>query len=362
MRVAATPAAPKGCSLRSHSIMGGVGAIIGFGGMGRRHARALKALGVPLVAMCDTREQAREEARAEYPGVRTFHSVPAFVEAMAGKIDIVCVVTNTPSRADILRLLLAGGAKRVLTEKPFATNVADARAVTRAYEEAGAMLTVNTFRHFCDNHLRLRELIRSGKLGKLRYASIQSASTGLGNMGSVFFDVMNFYIESRPVEIVGAIDKTGTPSPRGPQFRDPGGFGMVRYENGARGFIDTSEDTGVPYTFHLVTTYGRVFVDELFNDWRVSLRNEEDKKRPLTYYLCPLIDEPFELTHGYDPVEMTSFTMLAMMADRPEAHNARGAVTVMEMIMAMHVSDAKSCAPITLPLATEHHHLDVPFA
>lgn len=342
--------------------MDAAAAIIGYGGMGRRHASALKALGLSLAAVCDTRERALEEARAEYPGVRTFDNVPALIEAMAGKVDIVCVVTNTPGRAAVLRQLLAGGAKRVLTEKPFTTNVADAYSLARAYEEAGVMLTVNTFRHFCDNHLRLRELLRSERLGKLRYVSIQSASTGLGNMGSVFFDVMNFYMESRPVVIIGGVDKTGTPSPRGPQFRDPGGFGMVRYENGARGFIDTSEDTGVPYTFHFVTTYGRIFVDELFSDWRVSLRSKEDQSRPLTYYLCPLVDDSFELTHGYDPVEMTGFTMRAMMEDRPESRNARAAVTVMEMIVAMHISDAKGCAPVELPLAPEHHRLDIPFA
>ena len=190
-------------------------AIIGYGGMGSRHARALKALGVSLAAVCDTREQAREEARAEYRSIRTFDNVPEMVEAVAANVDIICVVTNTPERAGILRQLLAAGAKRVLTEKPFTTNVADAHSLARAYEDAGVMLTVNTFRHFCDNHLRLRELLREGSLGELRYLSIQSASAGLGNMGSVFFDVMNFYIESRPVAIMGNIDKTGTPSPRG---------------------------------------------------------------------------------------------------------------------------------------------------
>ena len=330
--------------------------------MGVRHARALKALGVRLSAVCDTREEAREKARVEFPGLRAFDSVPAFVEAIADKVDIVCVVTNTPSRAAILRQLVAAGTRRVLTEKPFTTNVADAHALTKAYDQAGAMLTVNTFRHFCDNHLRLREILRSGEIGDLRFFCIQSASTGLGNMGSVFFDVMNFYLESRPVDVAGHIDRTGTPNPRGPQYRDPGGFGMVRYANGARGFLDTSEDTGIPYSFHIVTTFGRIFIDEIFGNWHISQRNQQDRQRPLTHYLCPLADRPFPLTHGYDPVEMTGFTIRSMLEGRREAHNARSAVTVMEMIMAMHISDANGGQPVALPLAREHHSFDLPFA
>lgn len=336
-------------------------AIIGLGGMGMRHARACRQLGASVVALCDTREEALDAGLREAPGAATYRSLSEFASA-ASRADLVSVVTNTPSRAKILMELLQAGSRRVLTEKPFSTNLADAYAVTEAYEKARAQLTVNTFRQFCDNHIRLRNMVRSGKLGQPRYMAIHSASTGLGNMGSVFFDLMNFYLESRPIEITGAIDRTGTPSVRGPQFRDPGGWGVVRYENGARGFLDSCEDTGVPYTFHIVTTYGRIVIDELFNHWKVSVRSDEDRACPLTYYLAPLADVPFELRHGYDPVQMTGFAMAAALNSLPEAANARRAVEVMEMIMALHVSDAAGRVPIRLPLERQHYALDIHFA
>ena len=112
-----------------------------------------------------------------------------------------------------------------------------------------------------------------------------------------------------------------------------------------------------------MTTYGRIYIDELFNRWQVSVRSEADQtERPLTYYLAPLVDVPFELTHGFDPVEMTSFAMRAALEDRPAAANARAALTVMEMIMAMHVSDQAGRVPVALPLDRRHHALDIPFA
>jgi predicted dehydrogenase len=336
-------------------------AIIGLGGMGVRHARACRQLGASVTTLCDTREEALEAGLREAPGAERYRSLSEFASA-ARRADLVSVVTNTPSRAKILMELLQAGSRRVLTEKPFSTNLADAYAVTAAYEQAGAQLTVNTYRQFCDNHVRLRDMLRSGKLGQPRHMAVHSASTGLGNMGSVFFDLMNFYLDSRPVEVTGAIDRAGTPSVRGPQFRDPGGWGIVRYENGARGFLDTCEDTGVPYTFHIVTTYGRIVIDEIFNQWKVSVRTEEDRARPLTYYLAPLVDVPFELMHGYDPVQMTGFAIAAAVRGLPEAANARRAVEVMEMIMAVHVSDAAGRVPVRLPLERQHHALDIPFA
>ncbi len=337
-------------------------AIIGLGGMGIRQIRACRQLNAKVVALCDTREEALQAGLREAPGAAMYRS-PSEFASVASRADLVSVVANTPSRAKVLLELVEAGSRRVLTEKPFTTNLADAYAVAEAYEKVGAQLTVNTFRHFCDNHVRLRDLIRSGALGQPRYVAIQSASTGLGNMGSVFFDLMNFYLESRPIEVMGIIDKTGTPSVRGSQFRDPGGYGIVRYENGARGFLDTSEDTGVPYTCHIVTTYGRIFIDELFNRWEISVRSKEDvAAHPLTYYLAPLVEVPFELSHGYDPVEMTGFAMAAALDDRAEAANARQALVVLEMIMATHLSDGAGRVPIRLPLEQRYHALDIPFA
>ena len=337
--------------------------VVGVGGMGTRHVRAAKMLGAKVTALCDANPDKLAAALREAPQAKTYTSIKELIDAGAHKADLVCVVTNTPVRVEILIALAQAASNRVLTEKPFTTNVKDAHTVTEFFADKGISLTVNTFRHFCDNHVRLRQLLRSGNLGQPRHISIQSASTGLGNMGSVFFDIMNFYIDNTPVEIRGTIDKTGTPSPRGSQFKDPGGFGMVRYENGARGFIDTSEDTGIPYSMHIATTFGRIFVDELFGDWKIAARSNGDKKnKPLTNYLTELKKVPFELTHDYDPVEMTSFAIKAILNDHPEVRNARAAVTVMEMIMAMHISDSNGGIPVSLPLDSTHHNLDIPFA
>ena len=63
-------------------------------------------------------------------------------------------------------------------------------------------------------------------------------------MGSTFFDIGFFFLDSNPLSIVGNIDDTRTINPRGKQFKDPGGYGMINFKNNKKIFFDLSENTG----------------------------------------------------------------------------------------------------------------------
>lgn len=128
-------------------------AIIGVGGMGVRHVSAAKGIGATVVALCDIDSEKLEKAKAAAPRAKCFHSIEEFLRAGLQEVDLVCVVTNTPERVEILGKLAQAGCLRVLTEKPFTTKVADAHTIARHYEEAQIPLTINTYRNFCDNHL-----------------------------------------------------------------------------------------------------------------------------------------------------------------------------------------------------------------
>ena len=59
-----------------------------------------------------------------------------------------------------------------------------------------------------------------------------------------------FFPDSNPLSIVGNIDDTRTINPRGKQFKDSGGYGMINFKN-KKNFFDLSENTGLPYIFHI---------------------------------------------------------------------------------------------------------------
>jgi 1,5-anhydro-D-fructose reductase (1,5-anhydro-D-mannitol-forming) len=90
------------------------------------------------------------------------------------EIDGVFLVTpNDLHRRQVLAAAEAG--KHVLCEKPLATSVVDAEAMVRACRERGVVL--GTGFHLRHNlvHERARELIREGRIGELRFASVRYA-------------------------------------------------------------------------------------------------------------------------------------------------------------------------------------------
>jgi hypothetical protein len=57
---------------------------------------------------------------------------------------------------------------------------------------------------------------------------------------------MRFLSDSEADSAIGFIDRTGTPNPRRSQFADPAAYGLVRFANCMRAFVDMYEDLGIP--------------------------------------------------------------------------------------------------------------------
>src|SRR5437899_668523 len=89
-------------------------AIIGVGGMGLRHIKACRLVGANVVALCDMRDDALAAGLKEAPGATAYSSVSQCIASVAHCVDLVSVVTNTPSRAKILLELATAGARRIL--------------------------------------------------------------------------------------------------------------------------------------------------------------------------------------------------------------------------------------------------------
>ena len=142
-------------------------AVVGVGNVGASHARELllgKIRGATLAAVCDTNPDA----------LAAFASVPVFASQAAllaeGVADAVLIATphydHTPLAIEALNAGL-----HVLVEKPLAVHKADALRMLAAYERRplpgqrfAEMLVLRTDPRF----LRLRALIQSGALGRLR--------------------------------------------------------------------------------------------------------------------------------------------------------------------------------------------------
>ncbi len=142
-------------------------AVVGVGNVGRAHASELllgKVRGATLAAVCDT----DPEALARFPSVSTFTSQSALLAA--GLADAVLIATPHYDHTPLAIEALTAGL-HVLVEKPLAVHKAHALQMLAAYERRpkpgqlfAEMLVLRTDPRF----LRLRSLIASGELGRLR--------------------------------------------------------------------------------------------------------------------------------------------------------------------------------------------------
>ncbi len=102
-------------------------------------------------------------------------------------IDAVCITSPTNLHPDLM-IKAAKAGKHIFTEKVLAIAPDDARAIAAAVKEAGIHFTI-CFPHESEPaFLVIRDLLDSGKLGKITYAKFRKAHTGsIDNWLPAFF-------------------------------------------------------------------------------------------------------------------------------------------------------------------------------
>jgi predicted dehydrogenase len=118
-------------------------AVIGVGYLGRFHAQKYaQAADCKLVAVVDTRAEARAQAAREFAV-----EVLADHRELLGRVDLVSIVTPTPTHFAIARDFLAAGT-HVLLEKPVTETLAEARELIALARREKRILQVGHLERF----------------------------------------------------------------------------------------------------------------------------------------------------------------------------------------------------------------------
>lgn len=307
------------------------------------HAEALsRHPGIELVAG-SSRDAGRRERFAARTGCRTYADWQEMLDQE--QLDIVSIATYAPTHAEMTIACAVKGVRAIYCEKPIATQLADADAMLRACDAAGALLVINHNRRFNPNYRRLRDFIAEGKLGELTSVSIRWGGGRLGNVGTHLIDA-TCMITGRAVCAVSAtLDLSQKPDCRGPQFRDFGGFGWMRLQGGLMAGVDAANyGTGQA---HIVVngTLGRAITGAA--DVRLEFWDGERE-----YWTSPQ-SEVTSMDRAVD--EMVS----ALDGAAPFPYAATQAVQTLEAIVAFHVSHARNGAWVDLPLQNDHRNHEV---
>lgn len=139
-------------------------AVIGCGYWGRNHVRVFERLGV-LAAICDESPERLAEMRATYTQVqeKTFSEI-----LLDNTINAVVIATPAVSHFDLAFSALAAN-KHVFVEKPVALKIEDAQKLCEFSAKQGRLLMVGHLLHYHPGFVMLKQMIRRGEVGELKY-------------------------------------------------------------------------------------------------------------------------------------------------------------------------------------------------
>ena len=331
--------------------------IIGYGGMGKRYEKALGLMKIKIIAICDKNKKNLSKIKKK----KNFIVTNDYNKLLNYKSDILCLASNTASRFKILTAFAKKSKiKKIITEKPLTTSYKDCLSLKKILKNKKIRILINTHRSFSPNFIRIKKIFNQ-KGESPNTIFINSPSAGLGNMGSTFFDLGFFFFNSDAKSVMGEIDKKGTVNPRGKEFKDPGGYGIIKFDKNKKLFFNLSENTGLPYEIIIKSENLEIVIDEINNKFILKERINKMKKKPLYFYLFKPKMKKLKIKHKFDVAKMTCFSIKEILKKKFSYYNFEKAIKVMALIFATHASSKEKRA-INLPLKKKFHKIKVNFA
>jgi UDP-N-acetyl-2-amino-2-deoxyglucuronate dehydrogenase len=341
------------------------GAVIGCGGMGRGHARAIAASReVELLAVCDLDEALAQRAAEARPGVRVYTDAGRMLAEV--RPEIVAVVTPTDSHAALTVQAAEAGVRGICCEKPMATCMGDARAMVDACERHGAALIVNHQRRMLPALVRMRELIVEGAIGEVTLLRGTCAGDLLSDGTHLIDSLLHLAGDEDAAWVFGALyrepPKAG--EPRGMGYHASGGY---RYghpiETGALGTWEFQSRLRAEILTGELRLPGRRYQDYEVLGTKGRLWRPSDGEEPGLCIQTAGAEgwQPVEIPGtGQNDVITRSYDLLARNLREGGDHplSADRALRGFEILMAIYES-ARLRARIDLPLEQERFPLEM---
>jgi predicted dehydrogenase len=246
-------------------------AMIGYDFMGRAHSNAWRQVArfmpdlpyEPVMKVVTGRTEAKVKEAAERLGWEEYAT--RWEDVIARKdIDIIDICTPGDSHMPI-GVAAAEAKKNILCEKPLANTLADAEKMWDAANKAGVIhMLCHNYRR-CPAVALAKQLIDAGKIGKIyhyrgtylqdwivdpafpRVWRLEKSRAGSGSLGDILSHTMDLsrYLVGEPVEVNGLLKTFITerplpdnPAKKGPVDVDDAALSLVRYDNGAVGYLE----------------------------------------------------------------------------------------------------------------------------
>jgi predicted dehydrogenase len=146
--------------------------LAGLGFMGGTHAQCHAALpNSELVAVADPEKDRREKFADTY-GAKPY---PSLEDMLSADIDMVDICMPTYLHREAVTAA-AAAKKHILCEKPMSLTAKDCDAMIAATSKAGVSFMVGHVIRFWPEYVVIKEILDSGRLGKIKWASANRVS------------------------------------------------------------------------------------------------------------------------------------------------------------------------------------------
>lgn len=237
-------------------------AVIGAGSGGKLSMKGAAASErFQLVAVADWRDEARREAEALYPDIRTFATHQELFAAMP--VDVVCVSTWPPTHLPVTQDALALPLCGILVEKPLADNTADGRALFDAVRAKGLPMVTPHGLLVAEHVRQIMTRVQSGEIGELKLIEIQCGGWDIINAGIHWLNFVVVLTQQMPVDFVLATCDASTRTYRDGMQVETQAVTYIQMQSGLRVVMNTgdfvkSSEPGESILFRLVGTRGSI--------------------------------------------------------------------------------------------------------
>jgi predicted dehydrogenase len=251
--------------------------VLGAGGIARRRTipeGILTSKNAELTAVMDIRADVAQDVSRQFGGVRAHESARKLLRS--DDVEAVYIATPADQHEALFRKAIRYG-KHVLIEKPLATTVGASRRMAKLIKPGGPMATEGYMMKFHPLHQHARELVATGKLGKLvcmrgqlscwfpripnnwRQDPKQGGGGSLMDMATHIFDLMQ-YIAGEPIVEVFSYTNSLVHS----YLVEDSSLTVVRFPSGAQGIVEAyfnMRDESVPRRLEIYGSDGALLAD-----------------------------------------------------------------------------------------------------
>lgn len=237
-------------------------ALIGCGGISRRHAQAFLGEGnVQIVAACDINADNLKQVCDEYE-IRGSYLSHEDLFKRERDIDLVSICTYPKAHAKQVIAAAEAKARAILCEKPMCLTLDEADQMLEACEKNDTKLIIAHRHRQNPNFSQARELISAGAIGEPRLAWCYLTSCIIDN-GTHIVDMIRYLLSDPEADWVmaNASRRKGTYYQESPA--EESSVGLIAFKSGTRAMIEMGELTPEDgFTFRVIGSEGVIEVTQ----------------------------------------------------------------------------------------------------